>query len=510
MEKPIKNSILIVDDEKTNLLCLSHILGADYTLYSAKDGINAVRLARDELPDLILLDIIMPGMDGYEVLGALKASETTRAIPVMFITGLSGSDDETKGLALGAEDYIGKPFSCEVVKLRVRNQLKIVNQMRTIVQKEIAERSALAKSEFLSRMSHEMRTPMNAIMGMTAVAQTEEDAGLVKRHLQKIDAASRELLRFIDDMLDIADIKDNKITLACSDFDVRAMVREALEHTDELMQQKKQSLSADIGNEVPQLVFGDKKRLSQVIGNLLSNAVKFTGEQGVIRLKAAVSGCKDGKVTLRFEVADNGIGIGKQQQERLFALFEQADGGADRQFGGAGSGLFVVKYMVELMGGQIWVESEPGQGAKFIFTAEMRINPPVRQCGAPDKFKGKTALLVDDIEINREIVILLLKDMEINIECAENGAQAVKMFEDAPDKYDMIFMDIQMPKMNGVEATRYIRQSNAPNGKKVPIIAVTANVLPGDVTGYMEVGMNGHIGKPVDFQTLMSLLEQYL
>ena len=195
----MKNSILIVDDQKNDIAYLNNILGTDYTVHTAKDGLTAIRLANEYMPDLIILDVVMPEMDGYEVLRELKASEKTKAIPVIFITGLSGSADETKGLALGAEDYIGKPFSDDVVKVRVKNQLKIVNQMRTIITKEVAERSVKEKAGFLSRMSHEMRTPMNAIMGMTTIAQMEDDVEVIQEHLKKVDSASQDLLRFINE-----------------------------------------------------------------------------------------------------------------------------------------------------------------------------------------------------------------------------------------------------------------------------------------------------------------------
>ena len=370
-----KSSILIVDDEKTNILYLNRILSADYDIYTAKDGAKGIKLANDYSPDLILLDIVMPGMDGYEVLSVLKESEKTKAVPVIFITGLTGDENETKGLALGADDYISKPFNDEIVRLRVRNQIKIIKQMRTIISKELAEYKSRAKAEFLSRMSHEMRTPMNAIMGITTVAQMEDDINIIQSQLKAIEHSSRSMLNLIDDMLDIANINDEKATLVYSDFNIRAMVRAVLDQTKEIKKQKKQSLSVDIDADVPEIIYADEKRLFQVLNNLLSNSVKFTGVQGQIQLKISAGENNGETVALRFEVADNGIGINKTQQEKIFLLFEQADESKNRNFEGAGSGLFIAKHIVEMMGGQIWVESEPGQGSKFVITVKVKAQP---------------------------------------------------------------------------------------------------------------------------------------
>jgi len=510
MGNQMKNSILIVDDDKANILYLKDIFYEDYRIYTAKDGLKAIQLAEEYLPDLILLDIVMRGLNGYEVLAKLKASEKTKDIPVIFITGLSGTDDETKGLSLGAEDYIAKPFNNEVVRLRVRNQLKIVNQMRTIVARELSERSARAKSEFLSRMSHEMRTPMNAIMGMTVLARMEGGVDTIQGHLKKIDNASRELLQFIDGILDIADIKDGKMSMSCSEYNVADVVRQVIERVEETAKQKNQSLSFDISEEIPETIYGDKSKLSQVLSILLSNAVKFTGDRGAILIKAAATEFKNETISLQLEVIDNGIGIDKEHQKVLFELFEQADGGADRKFGGVGSGLFKAKHIIEMMGGKIWVRSEPSKGSNFTFTVGMRTSPPTPQspCGHAADFTGKTILLVDDIEINREIVMLMLKDTGVGIYCAESGTEAVKMFSAEEGIYDLILMDIHMPEMDGIEATINIR--NMKGGQNIPIIAITADVLASNVENYLKAGMNGHIGKPVDFERLISTLEKYL
>ena len=371
MDSSSKSSILIIDDEKTNILYLNRILSADYEIFTAKDGEKGLELVNEYLPDLILLDIVMPGMDGYEILASLKTSEKTKAIPVIFITGLTGDEHESKGLALGADDYISKPFNDEIVRLRVRNQIKIIKQMRTIIAQELTEHKSRTKAEFLSRMSHEMRTPMNAIMGTTSVAQIEDDVSTIQEHLKTIEKASREMMFLIDSMLDIADISHDKTKLACSDFNVRNMIREALNQSNECKKQKQQSLSVDIDDDVPETVYGDEKNLSKALSHLLTNAVKFTGEQGEILLKVSAAKNEGEIITLQFEVIDNGIGISKEHQESIFSLFEQVDGCDSREFEGIGSGLFITKNIVNMMGGKIWVDSEPGKGSKFVITVKV-------------------------------------------------------------------------------------------------------------------------------------------
>ena len=205
MDEAERHSVLIVDDEKLSIMALTEILRPEYTVYAAKNGHDGIKAAEKHLPDVIMLDIIMPEMDGYAVITALKNSEITRNIPVIFITGLSDVDDEEKALSLGASDYIIKPFNSTIIKLRVQNQIKIKNQMHLLFEKNLAETSSRVRAEFLSRVSHEMLTPMHTIMGMTRMAKKSEVSGEIKEHLEEIGAASRHMLRLINDLLDISD-----------------------------------------------------------------------------------------------------------------------------------------------------------------------------------------------------------------------------------------------------------------------------------------------------------------
>jgi len=644
-----RNSVLIVDDERASISALNNILNHDYTIYASSNGQDAIETAEEFLPDIILLDVLMPDMDGYDVICALKKSANTCDIPVIIITGLGNIDDEEKGLALGAADYITKPFHPVIVKLRVQNHLKLVERLRQqafmtrisqnfltdtyteslytdtlsmvgefmnlasallysynednktficqnewlnpecnfktrigdvivlnensnnainyllsadnknmylrssdplltdsikfggkfsnnfittpvfikgrlsailvffmenikwnwssseidlavlvtsifsgvferdamerqysmvenspnivlyissdasieyvnpaaltvtgytkpelitqglgaifsdstlddikekyipasmrgesvlfetelirkdgakrilmislipvgknnfgfitrdlteireleaglIASKEHAEYLSRAKSEFLSRMSHEMRTPMNAIMGLLQIADIQGVPENMKDHLKKMNGAAHSLLHLIDDVLDFSDMEYDVFKLSESVFNFNVMIRDVLLAADDKASQKKQLINCSIDPEIPISVIGDEKRLKQVIKNILGNAVKYSPEEGDICFNACIVGADNKTITVRFEVTDNGIGISKEQHDKLFSMFEQGDGSINREYSGIGIGLALSKRIIEMMGGDIIVESEPGKGTKFYFT----------------------------------------------------------------------------------------------------------------------------------------------
>ena len=519
--------------------------------------------------------------------------------------------------------------------------------------KELAERSSMAKGEFLSRMSHEMRTPLNAIIGMTSIAKGSNELEKKIYCLDKIEDASHHLLGVINDILDMSKIEANKFELVREEFVFEKMLMRVVNVVNYRIDEKEQNFIVNVDKDVPYAIISDEQRLMQVITNLLANAVKFTPENGTITFNAGVLEDLGDEVILRIDVTDTGIGISKEQQSRLFASFEQADGGINRKYGGTGLGLAISRNIIELMGGSIWIESEPGQGATFAFTlkagkgAETRrsmlgpnVNwnslrvlavddaPEVREyflnlaasvglacevaadgreavailennSGAPynivfadwkmpgmngieltkhvkrhyggqavvimisatewaqiefeakaagvDKFipkplfsslivdcineclgsqglpeenggegledgqfAGRRILLAEDIDINREIVLALLQNSGLTIDCAENGEEAVAMFAANPSAYSMIFMDIHMPGVDGYAATRRIRGLAVPEAATVPIVAMTANVFKEDIERCLAAGMNDHIGKPVDLSEIYRKLRQYV
>ncbi|GHU42816.1 hypothetical protein FACS1894111_07350 [Clostridia bacterium] len=449
--------------------------------------------------------------------------------------------------------------NCEEARVWSESDISLMEMMTSIIANAVtrhqyelerteainqAHEASKAKGQFLSNMSHEIRTPMNAIIGMTNIGKNAKDDGRKNYAFEKIEEASKHLLSVINDVLDMSKIEANKLEISPIVFDFEKMLQWVVNVISFRINEKQQELALHIDKKVPRMVISDDHRITQVVMNLLSNAVKFTPEGGKITLNAGYGEETEDGCIISIEVIDSGIGISKEQQERLFSSFQQAESGTSRKFGGSGLGLAISKRIVNLMGGDIWIESELGKGAKFAFRLPVKLaeeneaslpTPGVnikklaettdgvngclgqnqKQEEIPEDssgiFAGRNALLAEDVEINREILMAMLEDTRLEIDCAENGRQAVEMFEATPNRYDIILMDIQMPEMDGLEATRRIRGLNAvPKAGTIPIVALTANVFSEDVEKCCEAGMNDHVGKPIDMDDIMAKLRRYL
>jgi len=384
MSKKKKSSILIVDDEQLTIQALSEILSPEYTIYISKDGKEAIEKARRLMPKVILLDIIMPEIDGYDVISVLKDTEETKDIPVIIVTSLDGIHDEEKALSMGAADYITKPLHTPIVNMRVRNQMRIIEryalesdlnlvlklQAELVSAKEQAEHSNRVKSEFLSRMSHEMRTPMNAIIGMLRLIRIRPEKS--SQYLDEIENATKHLLGLINDLLDISGMEYGVIKLDEAEFSFKTMLDSIINDSLQYSKQKHQRITSMVDQALPKLLIGDEKRLNQVISCLLSNAIKFTQDKGEINIDTVIINNDDNECVIQVEVTDNGIGISKDQQEDLFNIFQQADGGNTRKHVGMGIGLALSRNIIRMMGGSIWVESNLNEGAKFVFTCKLQ------------------------------------------------------------------------------------------------------------------------------------------
>ncbi len=384
------------------------------------------------------------------------------------------------------------------------------------IAKEAAEAASRAKSSFLANMSHELRTPMNAVMGMLELARRRMSDPRGIDQLDKAKAGADHLLAIINNILDISKIEAERFILDEADFTLGAV----LDHIDTLVGQRAVEKGLILKIEpapgiAAKAYRGDSLRLGQILVNLTGNAVKFT-EHGTIRLRVREVDARADSALLRFEIEDHGIGISAEEKRRLFTAFEQADGSMTRKYGGTGLGLAISKQLARMMGGEIGVESVPGAGSTFWFTARfVRVAAiPSAPAGASEsaqeklklEFGGASILLAEDEPVSREVTMMLLRDLGLEVEQAEDGAEALRRAQER--RYDLILMDMQMPGLNGVDATRAIRSGS--RNTATPILALTANAFAEDRQVCLEAGMNDHIVKPIDSNLLFAILLRWL
>ncbi|MBS1160334.1 MAG: domain S-box protein [Proteobacteria bacterium] len=385
--------------------------------------------------------------------------------------------------------------------------------------KDLAEEANRAKSTFLANMSHEIRTPMNAIIGLTHLAERNTHDPAQQERLSKAGHAAHHLLAIINQILDISKIEAGKLELVATDFSPRRL----LDNTSALLLDRIRSRALqfhrNIDPALPPVLNGDALRIGQVLLNYLSNAVKFT-ERGSITVAIELLEKTASDLLVRFSVSDTGIGIPLEQQARIFDVFEQADSSTTRRFGGTGLGLAIARRLALLMGGETGLDSVPGQGSTFWFSARLHAGSALSEDGSPlpieanpesrlaAAYRNKRILLAEDNLINQEVALDLLRAVGLQAEVADNGKMAVEMA--AKHTYDLILMDVQMPIMDGLAATRAIRQKEAASARHVPILAMTANAFSEDQRRCLEAGMNDHVAKPVDPQDLYASLIKWL
>lgn len=490
MKDKSKFNVLIVDDRPENLLTLEGILESEaLNILKANSGNEALSIMLEHNIALVLMDVQMPGMDGFEVAEIMRSSERTKYIPIIFVTAISKQRQHIfKGYESGAVDYLYKPLDLEILQSKIKafidffqhkNALeettrkleKTVNELNKA--KQIAEEATNAKSTFLATMSHEIRTPLNGIIGLAELGMMDEGITETQRErLLDIRNSGESLLEIINEILDISKIEADKLELEEIEFSLREVIEKIVNLLSVKVFQEKLEFVCEISPELPDVLVGDPLRLRQILINLLSNAVKFT-EEGTVSIHVKLLELIEEQVSIEFSIEDTGIGIPKEKIGRLFQSYTQVDSSTTRTHGGTGLGLTISQRLVNLMGGMIRVESSLGEGSRFYFKlnmvcGEQKVAPWKINLNKPtSEFK---VLIIDDHPKSTEVISNIFKAWGIRYGSANDCPSCIELLEN--ESFDLILIDYYLKSMNGIEVAEQIKQKLT--GKNIPEIILLA------------------------------------
>ena len=516
--------ILVVDDSETVRTILCDALEDDgYDVSAAASGREALAAVRDSRPDVMLLDVEMPGMSGIDVLLTLKSRVETRDISVIMVTAHDRDDKVVGALEVGATDFIPKSLSEAVVRARVRNVIRIRSRHRRV------EAATEAKAQFLANMSHEIRTPMTAILGFADLLASEDHIENMREDraaaIQAIRRNGEYLLELINDILDLSKVEAGKLKverIRCSAIQVMTDVVSMMRVKADA---KGLPLEVEFNGPIPETLHTDPTRLRQILINVLSNAVKFTST-GCVRIALSLVHNDRGEPALQIEVADTGIGMSAKQLAEVFKPFSQAETYTTRKYGGTGLGLTISKHLAELLEGTISVRSDPELGSTFTITvatgsleevvllenlteAQFTAQREQRKAALDQKTLHCRVLLAEDGPDNQRLFSFVLRNAGAEVTVAENGQVAIDFVSTAQKKnepYDVILMDMQMPVMDGFSATKKLRAE----GYAGPIVALTARAMQGDREACLDSGCDDYMTKPIKREELLALVAKHV
>ncbi|RZJ82343.1 MAG: response regulator [Flavobacterium sp.] len=517
-----KINLLIVDDKEENIIALEALLNQhDINIITTTSPNEALRICWEKDIAIALVDVQMPGMNGFELVEILKNNARTQEIMVIFVTAISiEAKYAIKGLNVGAIDYLYKPLDPYITSAKVDSFIQLVRTQREIKQKNLelensqaelikakndAEQSKKAKESFMANMSHEIRTPINGIIGLVHLLSKSNLDNDQRDMLTLLEASSESLLGVINDILDISKIEAGKFRISYAATDIRALISQATNLLNIRAQEKKLDLVLEIDEELPNVIIADSLRLNQIFMNLLSNGIKFTSK-GSIRFKAEVLDKKSNTAEIKFSIIDSGIGISEANQRKIFEKFEQVEDHSISQHGGTGLGLSIVKKLVELKGGTLDLESKEGIGSTFSFTKwyeytnDKQVKKETEDTETLISLKGMKVLVAEDNVINKFLILKILEKWGIETVAVTNGPDVLEALKESD--FNVILMDTYMPGMNGLEVTKKIRDGFLPEKKDTPIITFTAGVLDTDNEASVKAGANDIISKPFKVNVL--------